>query len=546
MKAFLSALLLLVFLGSDSNVYAYYAYRITFSDKNNSAYSFSNPQDFLSQRAISRRIKYNIAIDSADLPVNSNYIQQVLSQSGATLHTTSRWNNSCVIFLEDTSTLQSITQLSWVLSVQKVSTNISTPLPKPSGNNDDQIMNDFDSTFYGAAWNQIHLCNGEFLHEQSLMGEGVLVAVIDVGFSGVDGMAAFDSMFDNNRMLDAYNFLDNSDNIYYNSSNHGTKVLSIMAGYQPGTFVGTAPKAFYALYVTDDAYTEQSFEQDNWIAAVERADSLGADLITTSLGYNTFDDAQNSYTYNDLNGHATLLAVAANTATSKGMLVLASAGNEGANSWQHILTPGDADSVLTVGAVNVLNVSSNTSGKGPNASGIVKPDVVALGVGVANVDGNENISNGNGTSYATPIIAGLAACLLQTIPTYHPYQMRHLIRAVSDHFINPDNIVGYGLPNFKIALQTVNINTVSDDESSVLVFPNPVRNTVNIQYFAKDFQLIKLSVNNILGKVVLQNEFEVNAGKNIAQLDFSSYPAGVYFCILQSENKQYAFRFIKN
>ncbi|RYZ49352.1 MAG: hypothetical protein EOP49_16470, partial [Sphingobacteriales bacterium] len=358
-----------------------FAFRVRFTDKNKTTHTLSAPQQYLSQRALDRRNKYNIAVDSSDLPVVATYIDSVLHETQGVLHLRSRWQNSCVILLHDSADILNIQNIAFVKDIKPVGhyagglhQRPGTAVEEPVG----EKPTDFDANFYGGAWNQIHLCNGEYLHEQGYMGEGKLIAVIDVGFTGANTIAAFDSLFQQNRLMDTWNYILDTSYVFSYGA-HGCQVLSCMASYIPQTHVGTAPKAMYALYATDDLNSEQAIEEDNFTAAAERADSLGADLITTSLGYNTFDDPNDSYTYSDLDGHTTIVAKAANAASSKGIMMIASAGNEGNTAWQHILTPGDADSAMTVGSVNSLKQHSSSSGIGPNAAGVLKPNVSAMG-----------------------------------------------------------------------------------------------------------------------------------------------------------------------
>ncbi len=459
-----------------------YAFRVSFRDKSTTPHTLSNPAAYLSSRAIDRRAKYSIAIDSSDLPVVSTYIDSVLHTTNGVLHLSSRWQNSCVLLLEDSSDILSLLPISFVKDIRKVAYYSAGLHQRPGaeqGNSTGERPTDFDENFYGAAWSQIHLCHGEYLHQQGNMGEGKLIAVIDVGFSGVNTAAPFDSLFQQNRLLDTWNYIYDTTHVYDYSS-HGTQVLSCMASYVPQSHVGTAPKAMYALYLTDDQNSEQAIEEDNFAAAAERADSLGADLITTSLGYNTFDDPADSYTYSDLDGHTTLVAKAANTAVHKGIFVVASAGNEGMQTWQHILTPGDADSAMTIGSVNNIKTYAISSGKGPNAAGVLKPNVCGQGVQAAVVSPAGTISQATGTSYATPVIAGLTACLMQAVPDMKPLQVRALIESVSDSFAAPTYRVGNGVPDFQKALNIVGISETNlvKSKNAFTVYPNPAGNKV--------------------------------------------------------------------
>ncbi len=509
-----------------------YAFRVTFTDKNTTSFSLSQPSSFLSQRALDRRSRYECPIDSSDLPVARFYVDSVLKITGGQLHLSSRWFNYCVVLMEDSGANAQIRELSFVAGSKQVAYYPSGSRQRPTG---DEVPSStgngykptrFDADFYAAAWTQIQLCNGALLHESGNRGQGMLIAVMDVGYSGVPDIPAFDSMRQHNRLADTWNFIYDT-SFVFDYGAHGSQVLSCMAAYQPGVFVGTAPEASYALYATDHLTTEQAIEQDNWVAAAERADSIGADLINSALGYNTFDNPEDSYTYSDLNGQTTLLARAANIATRKGILVVTSAGNEGNTTWQYLLSPGDADSALTVGSVNASRQPALSTGKGPNAAGILKPNVSAMGVQAAVINGQGQVTTASGASFATPIIAGLSACLLQGAPEQTPLQIRTLIESVAHRYGNPDTLSGYGVPDFgKAWLQMTGLDKHSFvDENYSRIYPNPATHeiTIVLQNQAIPTAMI-VAVCNLSGHVLLQAE---NNGPSL-KLNIASLPAGIY------------------
>lgn len=512
---------------------AQYAFRVYFNNKAETAFTLDNPVEFLSQRAVDRRSKYNIAVDSSDLPVNTAYIDSVLQRTNGKLHSRSRWNNAIVILLNDSSAIHQVNTLPFFESTQLVgvyANGLSINLPA-ADSAIAQKPTDFDPNFYAPAWNQIHLCNGEFLHQQGKMGSGMLIAMIDAGFEGVNTLAAFDTLRNNNRLADRWNFVHDT-LLRTNEGGHGTQTFSCIAGYLPDIYVGTAPDALFALYTSEDLDSEQPIEEDNWTAAAERADSLGADLISTSVGYNTFDPPFSDYVYADLDGHTTYITRAANKATAKGIVVVASAGNEGITPWQHILTPGDADSALTVGSVNAQKIPAASSGLGPNASGITKPDVAGFGVGTAVVTASGSIENNSGTSFATPVIAGLTACLMQAAPDSSPAAIRQIIRSVSDHFSNPDNELGYGIPDFQAAynLATSILEPPLAEKDMILIYPNPADNLLKLllPYPVP----VKITILDGLGRV-LEQQTLVTAQTN-TELDIHLLPPGIYFLEIKS------------
>lgn len=524
---------------------AQYAFRVKFKDKNTTTFSLDAPEAYLSAIAIDRREKFEIGIDSTDLPVVGAYINDVLTATGGILHNTSKWLNQCVILTEDSTSIIAVSELPFVQSVRKVAYYTSGLHERPSGGGTTGARpTAFDDEFYGSAWGQINMCNGEYLHEQGYIGTDVTIAVLDVGFPGVNTAAAFDSMRLGGRIKDAYNFIYNDEAIY-ESDAHGTKVLSTMAAYLPETYVGTAPLANYLLYATDQYSTEQLIEEDNWIAAAERADSAGADIINSSLGYNTFDNTEDSYAYEQLDGVTTLFAKAANAATRKGILVVTSAGNEGMTSWEHILTPGDADSALTVGSVNSLKEHAITSGNGPNAGGLLKPNVSVQGVAASTVTSTGSVVTGTGASYATPILSGMAACLMQAAPDKKPLEIRTVIEQVSDHYETPDNEIGFGVPDFMKALQTLSIATETGDKINGSVWPNPVLDKANLslQNVAKgDYQF---TITDVSGRILNSFSKNIRNENSVIEIDLSGYSSGLYFLNINQGQYQKSFKLVK-
>jgi len=513
-----------------------YAFRIYFKDKNNTSYDLNNPSAFLSQRSIDRRIKFNIPIDSSDLPVNESYVSTILQSTNGAIRVNSRWHNTMVLIVSDTSTIQGLNQFPFFKSSKLVAVfDQNNPLRNPNNERPTSVPGDED--YYGNAWQQLNLCNGDYLHEKGFMGNGLRIAVIDVGFKGLETVAAFDSLRNQNRIIDFWNYTKNNTDYAY--TDHGTKVLSCMAANLPDEFVGTAPNAEYVLYITDDYDTEQTIEEDYWTAAAEKADSLGVDLISSSLGYNYFDQNENSYTYQDLDGKTTYLAQTSNAAVRKGIMTVNSAGNEGNSSWHYILTPGDADSALTIGSVNQLKNPAMSSGWGPNAANKRKPEVVGLGQGAGIIDEYGNSTTGNGTSYATPIIAGLTACLMQARPDLKPLEIKDYICSVSDHFLNPDDKIGFGVPDFKLALDLVtSVAEPKIQDKQVLVFPNPSKEVLFLQ-LKSDLKPLSIAITDISGKTIYPSSVTYqNAG--LLKINTSDLLSGIYFLNIQF--KDFVFR----
>lgn len=528
-----------------------YAYIVRFTDKNNTTYSLSAPGSYLTARAITRRTAHGIAIDSTDLPVNSFYIDSVLTLTGGKIHGASRWFNFCVILLRDSANIHALDVKTFVSST-KYTAYYSDSLHKPARENGiyAQQKGTGDITYYNNTWQQTDLVHGDKLHDAGYTGNGKLIAVIDEGFTDVNTHPGFSSMISGGRLVDKYNFTLRTDFVY-GYGWHGTRSLSTMAGYVPNTFVGAAPMASYALYITEDGNSEQPIELINMLFAAERADSIGADIITSSLGYNGFDNSADDFVFaTDLDGKTTIAAKAANMATQKGMLFVASAGNEGGGSWNMVLTPGDADSALTIGSVDYTGVVAPNSGYGPNAAGRVKPDVCAMGQAAAVFIGS-GYGAQSGTSFSTPQVAGWAACLWQALPSAKPYELRDVIVRCANSYATPGTHNGYGIPDFNCARQLL----LSIDDSLhpyseatwINAAPNPFVSGISLIVAADTEQRISFTLMDVAGRVVTTATADFNKGFNSpVTIDVSGLPAGVYILKAVSATKEQVLKLVKN
>jgi serine protease AprX len=450
------------------NGYAQYSrYIIQLKDKSGTPYSINNPSQFLTQRSIARRQRYAIPVDSTDLPITPAYIDSISAAGNVTILNVSKWLNQVCIRTIDTAALSKINSFSFVIGVPPIAA-------RPAGNNQpaNPINNKWqDSTInlpspkmiaarpagtenyydYGVAYPQIHLNEGEFLHNHGFRGQGMQMAITDEGFDNYTILTTFDSVRNNNQILGTWNYVSGDTDVD-EGIGHGLDCFSTIAANLPGTFVGTAPQTSFYLYVTEDVNSEYPVEEQNWAAATEKADSLGVDVVSVSLGYNTFDSSIFNYTYADMNGHTTIDARIANFASNKGMLIVAAAGNEGETAWHYIDTPGDADSALTLGAVDTGGVVAPFSSYGPNSSGQTKPDVAAVGWNAVLANDATGLPYyGSGTSFATPIMAGLATCLWQAFPEVNNMSIIDALHKASNQANNPDDQVGYGIPDMKKA-----------------------------------------------------------------------------------------------
>jgi subtilisin family serine protease len=517
-------------------------YIVSFSDKNNSVYNVNQAIDFLSQKAIDRRLKYNIAITDEDFPVNQNYLQ-ALENIGVNIINTSRWNNAALIFVSDTTLLPQIQQLPFVINVKKqqiIAKNNSSNRDKwqifDEINQNQKPLNFSKTTLdYGLAFQQIIMHEGDFLHELGHRGAGITIAVFDAGFFRLDSINAFNVPFALNQIIGTYDFVEMEESVYEDHP-HGTLVLSTMAAFAPTRMIGTAPEANYLLLRTEDASSEYRVEEFNWLVAAEYADSIGVDIINSSLGYTDFDDTTQNYQYSDMDGNTTLITKAANLAASKGILVVNSAGNLGGSIWRHIAAPSDAENVLTVGAINQMLEPATFSSEGPTADGRIKPDVVATGQSTTVVGSSGNIISSSGTSFSSPIIAGLSACLLGAYPQLSPAQMIQIIRKSAHQFNQPDNKMGYGIPNFRIAMTLVSDETKSISDKNLTIYPNPFLHEINLELEESSSKISNVKVYDVLGKEVLSNNY-IYSQKNI-KIDSNDWSNGMYLLTVFFENGQ--------
>lgn len=454
-------------------------YIIRLKDKTGTPYSINNPSQFLTQRSINRRTRYSIPIDETDLPITPRYLDSIRSVPNVSIHNASKWLNQVCIITTDAAALDRVNAFDFVLSSSAIAARVSST--KQQRNKLRGLENSFsepvtasagnatDHYDYGSSYDQVHMHNAEFLHNYGFRGQGMQMCITDDGFFNYTTLPTFDSVRNNNQILGAWDFVSNN-GIVEDDDSHGMKCFSTIAANMPGSFVGTAPSASYYLYRTEDLFSEYPVEEQNWLAAAERADSLGIDVFSVSLGYTTFSNSTFNYTYEDMDGNSTTISQGVNLAAKKGMLVVAAAGNDGNSTWRYVSTPGDADSALTIGAVNVSRQPAGFSSYGPNSDGQIKPDVAAVGSGaiVAGSSSGTPVS-GNGTSFACPIMAGIATCLWQAFPEIKNMDIIQGLRQSADQFAFPDDRKGYGIPDVKKAfvsfikqLRTFSANLTDD------------------------------------------------------------------------------------
>jgi len=460
-------------------------YRVEFVDKNHSAYTVCQPQDFLSERALQRRARQGVAVTRDDLPVSALYLDS-LKKLGVEVLNTSRWFNSATVRCSPEA-LEKLKQLDFVRNTplqkeiwqneadekDELSENLFSFLFRLRNEREIDAKYDALARYYGEAAAQVGMMNGQALHERGFRGKGMLIAVIDGGFFKAMELSGFDNLRNSGRLREIKNFTSDMDDNTEGSS-HGTNVLSILASELPGRMMGAAPDAEYVLLHSEEIATEYIVEEDNWIAAVEYADSIGADMVTSSLGYTTFDDVSQNHSYRDLDGKTVRTSRAATMAAARGMIVCVSAGNDGDSRWKYISVPADADSVVTVGAVDRDGQYVSFSSKGYTFDGRIKPDLTAMGRETAYQNSMGVVNTGSGTSYSTPLVTGMIACLWQAFPEKGNMEIIDMVKRSASRFHEPDTLYGYGIPDFAKLIRSSTLPPVAKNDSyAVSVHPEP-------------------------------------------------------------------------
>ena len=526
-------IIILIFIGL--RLSAQDRYMVFFTDKLNSPYSISNPSQYLSQRSIQRREKQRISIVENDLPVNQTYID-ALSNLGIKAIHRSKWMNGILVEME-TSSVNLVEALSFVERVEYVA-----PGQVPSGGiSGDEANSKF--TNQGVTDFQNNMLGIDEMHEDGFEGQGMLVGVFDGGFQNIGQIAALQHLFTSNKIVAQKNYVTNTTNVE-NSESHGTRVLSILAANNPSEYVGAAPAANYILCVTE-APGEYRVEEYNWLFAAEMADSVGVDVINTSLGYSVFDDATMSYTYSDMDGETAVITKAANIAATKGIALINSAGNEGNKVWRFITAPSDSENVLSVGAIDATGFRASFSSFGPSADNRIKPDVSALGQGTAVITASGNISFQNGTSFSGPVVTGFATCLWQAFPELTNLELLDLIRKSGHQFDSPDNELGYGIPNYIRAYELA--FTPEPLENEVLAYPNPTSDSFINLVFPESFlsESATITLIDINGKQINSFQIEPQMSSHRVQIDLSNQTAGIYILRIKGQRTSFKKKIIK-
>ena len=511
-------------------------YWVQFTDKEGSPYSIDNPEAYLSPRALQRRANLNIAIDEYDLPVNPQYLQAV-ADCGAEIINPSKWLNGVSVHVTDPSVIEAINALDCVMTVRNCPNDLKAQEQKERWLANE--MKPATSTrsskgFYGGAEDQVKQLNVDVLHDMGFDGTGVIIAVLDGGFEGAENTSCFDNMREEGRLLGTRDFVYGSNSVYTQST-HGTSCLSTMGAYDPNNMVGTAYKASYYLIHTEDGDSENIIEEYNWVSGAEYADSLGVDVCSTSLGYITFDMSQWNHPFEHYDGKTAPMSIGAEIAASRGMICMNAAGNEGDGNCT-LGIPADAEHIVTVGAVNAAGDRASFSSVGPTYDGRIKPDVMAMGEGTYVASGYGSwwpYYNGNGTSFATPVLAGAVACLRQARPYSSVQEICDALRACGNRAENPDSKYGYGIPDFSQALELLKVEEHSVAANEIInVYPNPSQGEVKVAL--KEGAKADVTVYDITGRQLYTYTFN---GLNHTTLEnyLNTLGTGVYFINAVSE-----------
>lgn len=535
-------------------------YWIQLSDKIGTPYTINQPGEFLSAKAIERRQKQNISIQANDLPVNPEYVNQIAA-TGARVLNRSKWFNALTVEVADSSILSAIQSLPFVVQTGRV----ARVKPKTVA---DQFIADLMKLYeqaeaeaakkqlalqgadptYGNADVQIKMLEGEKLHNMGFRGKGMTIAVLDAGFFHVDQIAFFDSLRNSGRLLGTRDFVEGGTSVFEDNS-HGLSVLSTMAGNIPGIFVGTAPEASYWLLRTEDANSENLIEEDNWVRGAEFADSVGADVINSSLGYTVFDDSSASHTNAQLDGKTARITRGADLAASKGILVVNSAGNSGADPWKYIGFPADGDSVLSIGAVDANRNYASFSSLGPSADGRIKPNVTAMGQQAWVITSAGTPGKSNGTSFSSPIMTGMTACLWQAHPEASAMEVFKAIEQSADQYDAPDARKGFGIPNFLRAHAILSQMSLGKEvaDSVVNVYPNPFIEGVSVEFYSTTEQNVQVKIYKLTGKQIAEESIHVYPYvNNLLQLEnVKRLSAGQYVVSVITPTRTFSRQVIK-
>ncbi len=523
-------LVILLFLVRANFLWANF-YLVYFKDKS----IYAEPK--LSAQNLIRHQRQNIAYDNKDKEVYKEYLL-ILSKQNCQIIGSSRWlNAACIAASEhEINTIKSLPFVSQVEAFQSLTAvNLETVALGPS-----TIL---------SSERQLQMMQLDRLHQMGYTGKGMHIAVFDNGFTRVDKQGPFRHLFKEGRIKQTRNFTDPNRSVYGMGTDgeHGARVLSVLAALMPPLFVGSAFDANYFLAVTEDMTREGQLEEWNWLMAAEWADSLGTDIISTSLGYATNFTYGGDHLFEEMDGHTTLISRAANMAASRGILVVNAAGNEGQNAWRHIIAPADADSCLSVGSVDALENYSPFSSQGPNYNKTTKPDVAAMGGLCMTLLPQGWLKTGNGTSFACPLVAGFAACVWQIDPSLGNMNLFAKIKESGHLAQHPDTFLGWGIPHADSIyywLKGSHLPQLQNVPNQLVLYPNPSNGQFQLSYFNyAEAQQTQLSIYNLLGEKIFSRSLILQNGYAIYPLNMSdlSPKKGIYFLRIEGINQQIIF-----
>ena len=513
---------------------------VYFNGKPNAQAFFDNPLSELSQRALDRRTAQNISLNTNDAPIEQSYIDAISAATGIEVKAQSKWLN-CLHIRGSVSDIQVLTNLTFVNHIHFAdnSLNAKMTVHKPFSAVNKQL--DVQDVFnYGTSANQVQMLNVDLLHQANYTGSGKIIAVLDSGFSAVNTIIPFNRFFNHGQFLGGYNYVAGNTDVF-STHFHGTMTLSCMTGYVDGQLVGTAPDAQYYLFITEDVGGENPVEESYWVEAAEQADRIGADVISTSLGYFDYDNPNYSHTYEEMTGNTAFASQGANIAFSKGMVVVASAGNSGQTVNPHIGVPAEATNVLAVGAVQFDRTYASFSSIGPSFDGRVKPDVMAKGLSATLSNTNGEIVTASGTSFSCPIMAGAIASFWQAVPGLTNQQVVDFVKQSADRFANPTDEYGYGIPDFQLALNNAQLSVNESTAGKFLIYPNPTNDTLIVS-FPNGFDEAKVSFYNTFGQIIL----EKNIQNSNSSLSLGALQSGIYFYKIKTNSFTQSGKIIKN
>lgn len=516
---------------------------VYFADKENVQTSIDNPLTILTQDALDRKALHGVVIDERDVPVNEVYISVVKASTGITVLAKSKWMN-CVYVQGSQTNIENLQNLTFVTEIEYADKSLN-PFPLWTQSQDKFQIESEESLStiynYGATTNQTEMIHIEYVHQQDFTGEGMVIAVMDSSFPDFATNQGFSDIINENRLLGTFDFYSRTTDVTGTGS-HGISTTSDIGGFIENQFVGTAPEASFYLFRTEYGPTENPREEAWWVEALERADSLGVDVINTSLSYQNYDNPNYDHSYEDLDGQTAFASRGANHAFDKGMLLVSSAGNSG-NGFGTVATPADAPGVLTVGAVDENGNYVSFSSRGPTVDGRIKPDVMAKGLNAAIINQNGNVTTGSGTSFSSPIMAGAVACLWQARPELKNHEVMQIVRESAHLYSAPTDEMGYGIPNFEDAYNTVITLGIQDQllKEQFALYPNPISDVMNIS-FPKDIIEAEIAIYNVLGKKV----FERKMSSSNTRINLENLTTGMYIVTIRSEKKTNSFKVVKN